>query len=167
MITKVLASKTLTSAAASITFSGISTSYKDLVIITSLKAVTSTSPAQFGSLVLNSNTNNLYIDCYLYGGNATQAASAGSGSLRDYAAVAITKSTTTTNHTNNAIVQIFDYNATNKWKSIITETNDTAQDYYGIIASSFQSTSAVTSVLIKHDAGNLAAGSRVTLMGVA
>jgi hypothetical protein len=167
MITKTLASTTLSSATASITFSGISTIYKDLVLVTSTVASTS-SPSQFVSVQFNGNTSNLYINCYLFAGNATTSTLYKStGSLRDYLSVGITRSATNSNHTNNAITQIFDYNATDKWKATLTEANDTSQDYYGITAGSFQSTSAITSIVVKHDTGNLGAGTIVTLMGVA
>lgn len=166
MITKTLASTTLSSATASITFSGISTIYKDLVLVTSTVASTS-SPSQFVGVQFNGITTNSYINCYLYAGNATTSTLYSStGSLRDVLAVSITRSATSSNHANNAITQIFDYNATDKWKAILCETNDTSQDYYGITAGSFQSTSAITSIVVKHDTGNLGAGTRVTLMGV-
>lgn len=167
MITKTLASTTLSSATASITFSGISTSYKDLVLVTSTVAST-TSPSQFIAVQFNGNTNNVYINCYLFGGNATTSpVYSSTGSLRDYLSTGITRSALTTNHTNNEITHIFDYNATDKWKSTLSEANNTGQDYYGITAGSFQSTSAITSIVVKHDTGNLGAGTRVTLMGVA
>ncbi len=167
MITKTLATTTLSSATASITFSGISTIYKDLVLVTSTVAATS-SPSQFIAYQFNGNTNNVYINGYLFAGNVTTApVYSAIGNLRDYLSASITSSPTNPNHTNNAITYIFDYNATDKWKSILTETNDTSKDYYGISCASFQSTSAVTSIVVKHDTGNLGAGTRVTLMGVA
>lgn len=166
MITRTLATTTLTSATASITFNNLSTSYKDLIVITSSKA-DSTSTAQFISMQFNGNTGNNYANVYLYGGNATTSPVYSSfGALRDYLALSITRSPYEVQDFNTAITHVFDYQATDKWKSVLSETNDTGQNYYGITAGIFQSTSAVTSVTIKHDTGNLGAGTKITLMGV-
>ncbi len=164
MLTKTLATTTLVADASSVTFSGISTEYKDLILITSIRGVTS---PQFAAVTFNNNTNNVYINCYNYMGNATTSPIYSSvGSLRDYLAISITSSATNSNETNNAITYIFDYNSSNKWKTTFTETNDTSKDYYGTSAGSFQSTSPITSVTVKHDSGNLGAGTKVTLLGV-
>lgn len=166
MITRTIAETTLTTAAASISFSNISTAYKDLILITNSKAVDDFT-SQFLSCQFNGNTGNLYANVYLFGGNATVSPVYPSfGSLRDYIALSITRSAVDAQDTNCAITQIFDYQATDKWKSILTETNDTGQNYYGITAGVFQSTSAITSITIKHDTGNLAAGTKVALLGV-
>ena len=166
MITQVLATRTLASESASITFTNISSSFKDLVLITSHKAAVA-SPSQFPAIQFNGNTSNLYGNIYLYGGDVTQSPVYSSfGAIRDYFAIGITRSAVNPRHSNVSITQIFDYKDTDKWKSIICETNDTAQNFYGITAGMFQSTNAINSITVKHDTGNLGAGTTVTLLGV-
>lgn len=166
MLTQVLATRTLTTSAASITFSNISSSFKDLVIITNHRAAQATT-SQFPAIQFNGNTTNAYGNVYLYGGDVTQSPVYSSfGAIRDYFAIGITRSAVNRMHANHSITYVFDYKDTNKWKSMLCEANDTAQNFYGITAGIFQSTNAITSLTLKHDTGNLGVGTEITLLGV-
>jgi hypothetical protein len=166
MSMRTIATKTLTSDASSITFNSIPQNYKDLVLITSTRASEGVT-ARFISAQFNNNTGNVYGNVYLFGGNTTASPAYSSfGAIREYLALSITRSAVKPNMTNNAYTTIFSYSDTDKFKHTLTETNDTSQFYYGITAGVFQSTSAVTSITVKHDTGVLAAGTIVTLMGV-
>ena len=164
MITQSLATKTLTSTAASITFTGISTAYQDLTLLIRTVAVTS---SQFIAIRFNGDSTNKYINNYMYGGNVTQTpVYASAGALRDYLSAGITSGPTNTNLCNNSIMQIYSYQDTAKWKSVLVEAYDQAKDYYGISGGSYQSTNAITSIAVSFDNGLLGIGTQVTLLGV-
>lgn len=164
MITQALASRTLSSPTAAITFTNINTSYQDLMLL--IRTVGNSDP-HFLSLRFNDDSSNSYINTYLFGGNITQSPVYSShGVLRGYLAGSITSMALANNECNNAIINIFNYKDTAKWKSILVETNDVSRNFYGISSASYQSTNAITSITVTVDSGILGAGTQATLMGV-
>lgn len=154
-----LANITLGSAASSVTFSSITGTYRDLMIV-----------AQFGHSVsgqglrmrMNSDTGSNYAYVEMYGdGSGTGSVSNGALSFIPLTAYGPLASTPIVN----SITQIFDWNQTDKHKTLLTR-RDEAGYMTEAISSRWASTSAITSLLIYPASGNIVAGSTFALYGV-
>ena len=154
-----IATQTLGSAAASVTFSSIPQTYTDLIFV-----VTTPSGHNTGSgIQLNSNTN--YTDDYsrtVLTGNGTSASS-----FRNNGS-----SNPTANHdlgalrpNGNLIAQFMNYSNTTTFKTIISRANGAANDVTALVML-WKSTNAITSFVFTTDGGNLSAGMTFTLYGV-
>ena len=155
-----LATTTLGSAATSITFSSISGSYTDLVLI--ISGSLSSSDYSLG-LQCNSDTSALYSATYITG-NGT-AASSGSALSENMALVG-----SMTNAQSNSIIQIQHYSNTTTFKTFLGRGNATAnrvRAYVGL----YRSTSAITALTLKLYGGGggdtFSTGTVVTLYGIA
>jgi hypothetical protein len=151
-----LANVTLGSNANLIEFSNISTAFRDLVIVASVTA--NTGSAQFIYINLNSDYSGLYNDLYMAGSGSsasTQAVSnAGGFTIQEF----------DTNR-QNFIMNIMDYSATDKHKSVLMRTNNPALTVRAA-AHRYASTTAVTNVRFQTSANNFATGSTFALYGV-
>jgi hypothetical protein len=156
-----LATTTLSSAAASVTFSSISGSYTDLVLVIT---TIGTSGTLLGDVVLqfNSDTGNNYSGTYLSGTGSSALSARGSNAssmLVDYYAELDTG-------VSNRIVNIQNYSNTTTNKTVISRANNSARGTDAIVGL-WRSTSAITSVLIKMSTANtFAPGSTFTLYGI-
>ena len=154
-----IATTTLGTAAASYTFSSISGSYTDLVLVV---AGTNTSAGgRSMTLVFNSDTGTNYSSTYLSGDGS--AASSGRYTSTAYidTAASIHQSTIS-----NAIVQIQNYSNATTYKTALTRGNNSAV----VVRTSvglWRSTSAITSVKVGLTADNWAVGTTFTLYGIA
>jgi hypothetical protein len=152
-----LATQTLGSAAASVTFSSISGAYTDLVVV----VVASTS----GNLKieLNSDTGTNYSNTLVYG-TGTSALSARN-----------TNSTgllfgTTANTVGNGVnlYHFMNYSNTTTNKTVLSRGNDIDNGLVRADVGLWRSTSAITSIkFISNLGANLATGSTFTLYGIA
>jgi hypothetical protein len=152
-----LANVTLGSTANTVTFSGISGAYRDLRII-----ITGGVPSDNASFTINSDTSSTYYWNTLEG-NGSAVSSAWNGN-------------TFGSFANNYIVwynssgivvtmDILDYSATDKHKTILTRGNNAARSVNGLV-NRWPSTSAVTSVRLNANGSNWAVGSTFALYGV-
>ncbi len=142
-----IASNVLGSSAASVTFSSISASYRDLVLI-----VNRLSSGNFTSLVFNSDTGSNYIRIVVEAYPSTIQTSTGTYS-QFYPGVNVGDVL--------AIFQIFDYAQTDKHKSILTQLNDDGE--LNISAGRWASTSAITSITAN---GGFDTGDSLYLYGI-
>lgn len=151
-----LANLTLSSSAASVTFSSISQAYRDLVLV--VQATNST-----GAWTLR------------YRINGDTASSYSLVSMRGNGSAAESFSQTNTNAgfltfsdmTNyNVQSSFFDYSTTDKHKSILARGNE-ASTYSEALATRWPSTSAITTILVYPASGNFATGSTFALYGIA
>ncbi len=155
-----IATTTLGSAAGSITFSGISGSYTDLVLITTLKMTTGTPETL---LRFNSDTASNYSYTILSGTGSVAESTRGSSatSIRiSYYGVP--------NTTANASVQITNiqnYSNTTTFKSTLARANNSALGTDAIVGL-WRSTSAITSITVLPNSSTFAAGSIATLYGI-
>ena len=158
-----IATTTLGSAAASYTFTSISGSYTDLVLI----ANWGTSVNGDGTLMrFNSDTGTNYSDTELYGtGSSSASQRRSNGAYIDITrAIGGDGSTIYTN----SIINIQNYSNTTTYKTALIRANLATGTYAGVaaLAGLWRSTSAITSVTILAASGNLLSGSTFTLYGI-
>jgi hypothetical protein len=152
-----IATTTLGSATASITFSSISSAYTDLVLISNAKATVSGTNLMFR---FNSDSGTNY-GATMIKGNGTAASAyrysnGTNGQIGEYNNVQF--GTYITNFQN--------YSNTTTFKTVLTRSN-VANDHTSAWVSLWRSTSAVNSISVVSDGGNIESGSTFTLYGIA
>jgi hypothetical protein len=150
-----IATNTLGSAAASVTFSSISGAYTDLVITMSY----SRSVSGNGLLRFNSDSGSNYSHTYLLGDGSSASSSRGSNQtngILSYDSASLQET---------CIVNIFNYSNTTTYKTFYTRGNDTG---LGVISyvNLWRSTSAITDIELRPNSGNWNSGSMFTLFGI-
>ena len=151
-----LDSVTLSSSASSVTFSSIDQSYRDLIIVVSGSGDASNETI-FGYLNGDTTTSNYsYVYARGSGSTATSGTSANPyvGQLR-------------TDTVGSNIIQIMDFSATDKHKTILSRwNNDTG--FVTMAATRWANTSAVTSIQLSYGASSdYAVGTTFSLFGIA
>lgn len=166
---QLIASQVLTSTTASVTFSSIPGTYKDLVLKWTARAATDTNPSSC-SIEFNSNTTQgsatyLRVDA---AGSPVSLQRTGVTVFDRFADVA---SDLTANTFSNGEIYIPNYTASaNKPVSMfnVNENNATIAALSPLVAAGlFSNTSAITSILFKQLSGNIASGSSFYLYGLA
>lgn len=157
-----IAKNVLTSNQSSVTFSSIPQTYTDLLLLASARS--STNGQIFGSIFLSPNSGlTRFTEIY---GSGTALVSWSDLSHSGYGAAG---STSTSNIFGNHEIYIANYSNTSIRKFIsstgVGENNATAA-YMSINASSYNFTTAITSLVITIDGGNIASGSRFDLYGI-
>lgn len=151
-----IATQTLGSNTATVTFSSIPQTYTDLVLVAN---GTITSGTTDGVINFNSDTGNNYSRTYLYG-NGTSALSGRNSSAG--ALLVMYWSTTVCN----SIINIQNYSNTTTYKTVIGRNNHAGNSTYEGVAM-WQSTSAITRMDIAPTGGiSWASGSTFTLYGI-
>lgn len=156
-----LANVTLGSTAATVTFSSISQSYRDLVFVCNLQGTTTNDV----KLRVNGLTTGIYFGVSMYGNGSV----AGSYVISNTATSLGTEGVTATSGNYSAkIVNIFDYSASDKHHPVLVRTN-TLVDANGAtaVAGRIADTAAITSVQFLFESGSFAAGSTFALYGIA
>jgi hypothetical protein len=170
-----IASQTLGSAAASVSFTGIGSGYTDLVLVGQARASTP-GTFNFNSYVfvqLNSDTGNNYSTTTLF--SRSTAGSWSALSTRESNASRITAGPVPDSQhgadiLGNIRLQVMSYASTSVFKTVLAEsgysTNLTNHDGPRREVGLYRSTSAITSVSLSLSAGNLVAGSTFSLYGI-
>lgn len=151
---KALANITLSSAAASVTFGSIPSTYRDLVLV--INGTATSTGEQYFYLYFNNDTGANYSRVEM-GGNGSSAASFSASNL-----IPITLRQGIGNH----ICQVMDYSATDKHKTVLYRNN---QSDSLVIAGAgrWASTSVITSLKIQtYSSYNLASGTTFALYGI-
>lgn len=154
---EVIGSQTLTSSAASVTFSSIPGGYKDLVLIVETKGLALIDIR----MRFNSDTGANYSYVFAYGNGSSAASGSFAGDTKmslDF----ISYATGTNAHISQT--EIMDYSATNKHKSVLSRGNSGAGT--DMAAQRWASTAAVTSVNVFPSSSSFATGSTFHLLGV-
>jgi hypothetical protein len=151
--TTALATVTLQAAAPSVTFSGIPQNYRDLVI-----TFDGVAPGA-GDLraTLNSDTATNYTFVQMSGDGSSTFATASTNAFMIFTFTAVAAQTVMT-------ANILDYSATNKHKTCISRGNQVSGRVMAY-ATRWANTAAITSISINHAAGNLSAGTTISLYG--
>lgn len=156
-----LANLTLSSSAASVTFSSISQVFRDLVLVMQLK---SSSGAACFVRPNNDATSANYSLIYMYG-NGGGAASGSSASDPGFALTYGSNPDST--NLWNARLDIMDYSATDKHKMALIRVDEVTESTLAQ-ASRWASTSAITSLVVVPNSGpTWSAGSTFALYGIA
>ena len=150
-----LATVTLGTAAASVTFSSIPATYRDLRIV----IAGTTSGGVNTGLRFNGDTGNNYTGLLMYGtGSSAASGTYGAGSFAYFGALWTTVGNTT--------VDIMDSSATDKHKTLISRYSTSANEV-GAMAARWASTSAITSVtVLTASAATYSTGTTFSLYGV-
>jgi hypothetical protein len=151
-----LATTTLGSATASITFSTISGAYTDLVLVMNGKNDTQNDNWR---LTLNSDTASNYSYLYILG----TSSSASSGKASNASPMYIGGIPSSDFGTN--IAHINNYSNTTTYKTVISRVSSAANDSAAWV-NLWRSTSAITTIKIDCGTGNLATGTSATLYGI-
>ena len=162
-----LASTTLGSAAADVTFSSISGAYTDLVLVASMYATTNDSLAY---IQLNSDTGSNYSFTSLFG-NGTTAASARNSNNTGMLLLGYDYGIGSTNGVFAPLIaNIMNYANTTTNKTVLARSSGQRNDGNGQVFANvglWRSTSAINAVKIYPSAGNWAIGSTFNLYGIA
>lgn len=152
-----LATTTLGSAQSSVTFSSISGSYTDLILVWTGTLTTGTS---VWGLQYNSDTGTNYSWTSLRGDGSAASSARDNGSTRINCGWIGTTQTT-------EIVHIMNYSNTTTNKTNISRNNATvASTYVAANVGLWRNTSAITSITIKPDSSTFTSGSTFTLYGI-
>jgi hypothetical protein len=154
-----IATQTLGSAAASVTFSSIPQGYTDLVLVMSVKGST----ANFPTLRFNSDSGSNYSRTILTGNGS--AASSERGTSETGAAINFNAQTSTSEFNYNSITHIQNYSNSTTYKTQLTRANQAALGV-DAIATLWRNTAPITEITIYTNTGNHAAGSTFTLYGI-
>lgn len=130
-----IATNTLTSNTATVTFSSISGSYTDLVVIISGYM---TSGAGYGFVRVNGDTGSNYSRTFIQGDGSSVISSRGSSDNQTYITMYNTNST-------NAIFNFMNYSNTTTYKTYLSTDGGTEGSVI-ITANLWRSTSAITSI---------------------
>lgn len=155
-----IASVTLGTTTATVTFSSIPQTYTDLVI-----SYEGTSAATNGGLRFNSDTASNYSFQRFFGEGAGGVASADGAINATYAGIMIGSTGRT-----NAVANIMNYSNTTTYKSTIstglTNSADATKYNVSFLTGNWRSTSAITSVSVLSNSGNFSVGSTFNLYGI-
>ena len=155
-----IATQTLGSAAASVTFSSIPGTYKDLVLVCNYgMSVVANVPI----LRFNSDSGSNYSQTSIYG-NGTSAAS---GRDTNNSGVYFLDFLGTGGITNicNSIIQIMNYANTTTYKTTLMRDNDSSKGTDASVGL-WRNTAAITTIGIVANANNINSGSTFTLYGI-
>jgi len=154
-----LATVTLGGSDASITFSSIPATYRDLIMVIN---GSTTANADFG-LRFNGDSGGNYSFVYM-GGNGSSAAS---GSNTGESQVVLDAYFWRSSERSTAIIQIMDYSATDKHKTVLSR-NSVAGGGVDAFANRWASTSAINAVEVRVSTGgqSFATGTTLSLYGV-
>ena len=153
-----LANITLGSAAATVTFSSISGSYRDLMLVVNYGT---TVAGQDLRIRLNGDTGLNYFDVTMNGNGSTTSSGGGGNNNR----FDIDSYGTPGTITGQIQFSVIDYSASDKHKSTLTRMDNSATATRAI-AGRWASTSAVTSIVVYVSASTFLAGTSMSLYGV-
>lgn len=158
-----LATNTLSSATASVTFSSISGAYTDLVLICSTSGTRVGTSDSF-NIRFNGDTNTNYSDTALRG-NGTSATS-----FRDVSATGGFIGETIVNSSTSftpIIVNIMNYSNATTYKTSLSRNNFAGGFVEASVVLWRATPAAITSITLYYGTGNVTAGSTISLYGIA
>ena len=148
-----LATTTLPSSASSVTFSSIPGTYRDLVlVINGSGSAGGSMPVQFNGDGTASNYYNMYGYGYSSG--------------TDYGQPSNNNFLSWDTGENMAIMQIMDYSATNRHKSVLCRMHRGSYSSVWMLAGRWANTNAITSVSFAPSSGTLNSGLTASLYGI-
>ena len=153
-----IATQTLGSAAASVTFSSISASYTDLVLIVNISGSTDINV----QMQFNGDTGSNYSTTVLGGSGSA----AGTDRYSNQSHIQINyQAFLTAAFNTNSIINIQNYSNATTYKTSLSRFNNASNGVDAVVGL-WRNTAAITSVLLKTHTGTFATGSTFTLYGI-
>jgi hypothetical protein len=149
-----IATTTLGSAASSVTFSSISGSYTDLILVANYTGSVSD---QFLNIQFNSDSGSNYSNTNLFGDGSSATSNRNSSATSVRAAFYGSAQS-------NAILNIMNYSNTTTNKTVVSRDN--TNTFVVTRVNLWRNTSAITSLVLAMSSGNIASGSTFTLYGI-
>lgn len=153
-----LATQTLGSAAASVTFSSISGSYTDLVLVNQ-----SGLPSDYAKLTLNADTGSNYSYTSLYGTGSAAGSNRISGDTSILTNWYAYYPSTVGNSV--GIINIMNYSNSTTYKTVLCRSNAAVAGVEAIVGL-WRSTAAITTVTLTAGSGTFGTGSTFSLYGI-
>ena len=151
-----IATTTLGSAAATVTFSSISGSYTDLVLITSTKFTATNSHATFQ---INGDTANNYSNTFLYGDGTSAASGRASNISAGYFGRGVTGEFAI------GVTHFQNYSNTTTYKTVLSR-GSAATSISIAYVNLWRNTNAITSLVLAAPTDTFVTGSTFTLYGI-
>jgi hypothetical protein len=158
---------TLGSTASSVSFSNIPATYRDLIVVLSIRS-THSGNEDFSVMRFNGDSGSNYSYVFMNGSGAV-ATSSSSSSVTFISDSTFAGSTATANVFTPALINIEDYSATDKHKTTISRSSSTTTSgQVSATAGRWANTAAITSVAFTcfQSGASYAAGSTFSLYGV-
>jgi hypothetical protein len=153
-----LATVTLGSATASVTFSSIPATYRDLILVSDYK----TSVASNSLLRFNGDSGSNY--SYVQMGANSSGVESYNGTVN---ALYLNVNSTQIEKTTTTILNVMDYSATDKHKTNLLRNNGQNGDVVWAYTFRWANTAAITTMALTLTSGNYSAGSTFALYGIA
>jgi hypothetical protein len=167
-----ISSSTLSSSAASVTFSSIPATYTDLVLRCSVRHDGTGGNVRYVTVQFNSDTATNYSDIYLFGNGSTAISGTDSNAVpTDTRWLSMNGNDYTANTFSNSEIYIPNYLSTSS-RPIgaygVPENNASTANYIGAVAGLYRGTSAISSMVLKPQGsvGNFVSGSSFYLYGI-
>jgi len=157
-----IATNTLGSAAASVTFSSISGSYTDLVLVINAKGTGFTGSGTYPYVRYNSDSGTNYSRTYLSGNGSSASSARGTSENLQYLVGGTYIDGT---FAYNSITHFMNYSNTTTYKTILSRANNSGVQVDALVGL-WRSTSAITSIIVYSSSGNFDIGSTFTLYGI-
>lgn len=165
-----IASTTVASDSATVTFSGISGTYTDLILVSSWKSPSSTLGNISLSIRFNGDANTNYSFTNMYGNGSSVASSRSSNASQ----IILNYTGSPYMQYNAFITNIMNYSNTTTYKTVVSRDSNPSvggnggNGGVGTLAGLWRNTSAITSITLRVDSGatGLASNSTFTLYGI-
>jgi len=153
-----IATQTLGSAAASVTFSSIPSTYTDLVIVCNFGGSTASQDFTFR---FNNDTGSNYSDTRMYGNGTSAISNRNTSATR----IQVDSAGVSTALQAVDIIQIMNYSNATTYKTCLVRANDAAKSSEAIVGL-WRSTAAINRIDLAMSSGNLLSGSTFTIYGI-
>jgi hypothetical protein len=159
-----IATTTLTGTASSVTFSSISGSYTDLILVSCDLTTSSTGNTHY--IQFNSDTTAKYSNTWLYGtGSAAGSSRVTTSSGYNEIFIGSIQVGASATAPEVSIAHIMNYSNTTTYKTVLVRTGDASNEATANVGL-WQSTSAINSIVVGRTGGTYASGSTFTLYGI-
>jgi len=155
---KALATVTLGSSAATVTFGSIPATYRDLVMILNCKILTGT---PFPRARVNGDSGSNYFRLSVVGNGSTATSTTSTSTVLALSGDA----SASTDFNYNTITNFMDYSATDKHKTVVSRGNNSAVAT-AISANRWTNTAAITSIEVSLTSSSFDVGSTFNLYGI-
>lgn len=159
-----IATNTLGSAAASVTFSSISGTYTDLLLVAQVRSARAAADDSL-YVQVNGDTGSNYSVTDLKGRNGIASSSRATSQTKMVIANNIVAATGTASVFDPVINHFMNYSNTTTNKTVLSRASSAEQEVAALV-NLWRSTSAITQIVIYCASANIAAGSSFTLYGI-